>query len=1247
MLKFKFININGVEVFKTFSVAPITYPITNGSYVVNGDIITGSSPETLDLIPNTFKVELNHSCSNNWYIATADTSTTASSFIVSGSYITGSLVNVVFNLQDHVSNPSTIKNVELKAINENIGFNDSFVLEDSLTAITDGLGSFTVSLVPQAYNITFKGIKRFTKFKINVPNTGSTVNAKDLIVTSANVSSRINIKNQSEMAYTAATSDLRYIQSNGAIASASYSNYAVTASYAHNAGGNSETASYGVNGFKVGGKLMSGFASASGANSVALGGAAYATADESFAFGANTLASSPWALAHGVNNTASNFAAHAEGQDTKALGFASHTDGIGTIASGSYQNVVGKYNKQGNSTSLFIVGGGTSTVARADILAVNSSNVVVSGSINVSGSITSNGVVVSGSINVSGSVSAIIISSSAGMSVGGWHNGLVDSTNTHIGNGLTTTHNNQNTVRIGYQTGFSSTTSSNSVQIGHLAGQNATLATNVVQIGQRAGAGSTTASVAVQIGTNAGQFSSQAEASTMVGTNSGRYAFTGSRGTLIGYYAGGESRGNVADATMVGYQSGYEATNSSGSTMVGAYSGLVARTSSYSTLMGAGADAIAATSNIEKSIAIGFNAKVSGSRQCVIGGTGNDSVKVSIGGNSAINTLDVVGNISCSVITASLFGSASFANNAVSASYLSGSNAIATQITASNPHLYTSYTVGNVVSAGATEVFGAYNLYSGGNQYIFTIYAYKNTPDGRVYSATPYVLDIYDTAAEDYFRFNLSWTAVTGADGYRIVVYDDSQGVHDDFSVDVAGTNFNYNGYGDLIEDVVVTPSSPLTILTTRNTALFVNGDSKLSGSNFVFGDINQTGSLSVNGDMLVKSNVNASKIQFDKTNGTLKFTGIGSYDTLFELNGTGASGDFIFRRAASSAYSTLSFLTTTTRNFYISNFASDGTFRIASDSLPYIVLNTGKVGIGHTAPSAMLHTISTTEQSRIGYNTSNYLSTTIASNGNATFDLIGTNPKFIFSDNAEVTGSLSVTGSLNINGPVTYQNSENTFFIKDEFCGIQNSSTPSHSELGWVLLSSGSAPTIRGNAYNTYPNIGVCQLSCGATAGSSAITKFPINGASGNELFAGVDQRVGLELTEIFRLENTSSVLYRVGMVSNSTTDLTGESVGAYLRFDSARTTSSFAFVYRNGASWSSGSSTILPALNTWYKLKIRCNAAGTLSYSLNNETPVTLTGSWLSGASVGPMRCVITNEAAAKTIYTDYFSMSFPIVR
>lgn len=75
-------------------------------------------------------------------------------------------------------------------------------------------------------------------------------------------------------------------------------------------------------------------------------------------------------------------------------------------------------------------------------------------------------------------------------------------------------------------------------------------------------------------------------------------------------------------------------------------------------------------------------------------------------------------------------------------------------------------------------------------------------------------------------------------------------------------------------------------------------------------------------------------------------------------------------------------------------------------------------IGVFSAEPSARLHVIHTSEQLRLAYDASNYLSTTIGSTGAVTFDAIGAGAAFTFSDS--VTGTSSIV-STSATGGVGY----------------------------------------------------------------------------------------------------------------------------------------------------------------------------------------------------------------------------------
>lgn len=78
-----------------------------------------------------------------------------------------------------------------------------------------------------------------------------------------------------------------------------------------------------------------------------------------------------------------------------------------------------------------------------------------------------------------------------------------------------------------------------------------------------------------------------------------------------------------------------------------------------------------------------------------------------------------------------------------------------------------------------------------------------------------------------------------------------------------------------------------------------------------------------------------------------------------------------------------------------------------------------GNVGIGVTSPSAKLHAISTTEQFRIGYDTSNYINFTTGSTGITTIGGAGSAVKTIFTNTVGING-ITPTSSLHTNSLAT-----------------------------------------------------------------------------------------------------------------------------------------------------------------------------------------------------------------------------------
>jgi hypothetical protein len=108
----------------------------------------------------------------------------------------------------------------------------------------------------------------------------------------------------------------------------------------------------------------------------------------SHAEGDRTITSGSYSHAEGILTIARGRGSHAEGSGSIAIGRASHAEGYFTVASGAFQHVQGQYNISSSAQGAFIIGNGTSNTARRNLVFASGSIFQITGSLQVSGSIT-------------------------------------------------------------------------------------------------------------------------------------------------------------------------------------------------------------------------------------------------------------------------------------------------------------------------------------------------------------------------------------------------------------------------------------------------------------------------------------------------------------------------------------------------------------------------------------------------------------------------------------------------------------------------------------------------------------------------------------------------------------------------------------------------------------------------------------------------------------------------------------------
>lgn len=143
-------------------------------------------------------------------------------------------------------------------------------------------------------------------------------------------------------------------------------------------------------------------------------------------------------------------------------------------------------------------------------------------------------------------------------------------------------------------------------------------------------------------------------------------------------------------------------------------------------------------------------------------------------------------------------------------------------------------------------------------------------------------------------------------------------------------------------------------------------------------------------------------------TNGTITLQEISSAPFIV-LNNTAAGGvlgsGIRFQKNATTQFGFgIDYAGNGTRNWWVYDYVRNG--------LAFILDSSGNLGLGTDTMSARLHLISTTEQLRAGYNTSNYTTLTVASNGVTTFNAVGTAPAFSFTGGTFTAQQIITSGS-------------------------------------------------------------------------------------------------------------------------------------------------------------------------------------------------------------------------------------------
>ncbi len=240
------------------------------------------------------------------------------------------------------------------------------------------------------------------------------------------------------------------------------------------------------------------------------------------------------------------------------------------------------------------------------------------------------------------------------------------------------------------------------------------------------------------------------------------------------------------------------------------------------------------------------------------------------------------------------------------------------------------------------------------------------------------------------------------------------------------------------------------------------------------------------------------------------------------------ASGDTVTSAAATWTFS----------NATAVNLASATAALNFSSGLLKLDTSNSRVGInvGSNTPAATLHILNTTEQQRLGYDLSNYFSTTVSSAGAVTFDAVGSSAGFNFSDFLGI--GVAPTSKLHIAGNVS-ASSWTTAGIQLQAAAATYTDTSGSGTIASRVANSFGQPTFASSSAVTLTNSATIYIADSPAQGSNTTISnaWALWVAAGNVKFDGSNVTYG-SATTVSLATSTTALNFGSGLLDLDTSN-------------------------------------------------------------------------------------------------------------